>query len=192
MQQAHDKFRTELFHRLGIIYSAIIDADMPVLTVFGHQESAQMDYNPRYHGKHSYAPLISSEGRTGFSLSIELRSGNVHPAKSAWSFLEPIIEKLSNTMASSRIRTRLDSSFYGKEIVVSLDERNIGYAIGARMHKSLKSRIVSSRYHEFAEGWEATEFTFPVASFKKEHRFIAIRRPKFQHAVSGQTLLIWE
>ncbi len=178
LQRAHDKLRTELFQRFGLLYSAIIDVDMTVLTVFGHQQSAEMGYNPRYHGKRSYAPLISSEGRTGFSLSMELRPGNVHPAKSAWMFLEPIIKKMPDTMASSRIRARLDSSFYSKEIVLPLDEKNIGYAIVARMHKSLKERIVSSRYHEFAEGWEATDFTFPVASFKKEHRFVAIRRPK--------------
>lgn len=178
LQSAHDKFRTEIFKRLGLLYSAIVDADMTVLTVFGHQESAEMGYNPRYHGKRSYAPLISSEGRTGFSLSMKLQPGNIHPAKSAWEFLEPIIEKLPNTIASSRIRIRLDSSFYGKEIVLPLDERNIGYAIVARMHKSLKERIVSSHFHEFAKGWEVTDFTYPVASFKKEHRFIAIRRPK--------------
>lgn len=178
LQQAHDKFRTKVFNRLGLLYSAIIDADMTVLTVFGHQESAQMGYNPRYHGKRSYAPLISSEGRIGFSLSLELRPGNVHPSKEAWEFLEPIIEKLPKTMASTRIRTRLDASFYSGKIIQPLDEKNIGYTIVAPMHKSLKSRILSTRYHEFAKGWEAAEFTFPVSSFKKEHRFVAIRRPK--------------
>jgi len=81
-------------------------------------------------------------------------------------------------MASSRIRTRLDASFYSKDIIHPLDEKNIGYAIVARMYKPLKSRILSARYHEFAKGWEAGEFTFPVSDFKKEHRFIAIRRPK--------------
>src|SRR3989338_5812848 len=178
LQRSHDKFRSQLFDRLGLVYSAIIDADMTVLTVFGHQESSQMGYNPRYHGKRSYAPLISSEGRLGLSLGMELRAGNVSPITGVWSFLEPIIEKLPNTISSSRIRTRLDASFYSKDIIHLLDEKHIGYAIVARMHKPLKSRILSASYHEFTKGWEAAEFTFPVASFKKEHRFIAIRRPK--------------
>lgn len=178
LQQAHDKFRSQLFNCLGLLYSAIIDADMTGLTVFGHQESAKMGYNPRYHGKRSYAPLISSEGRLGLSLGMELRAGNVSPITGVWSFLEPIIEKLPNTISSSRIRTRLDASFYSKDIIHLLDEKHIGYAIVTRMHKPLKSRILSASYHEFAKGWEAAEFTFPVASFKKEHRFIAIRRPK--------------
>ncbi len=177
LQRAHDKFRVQLFQRLGMIYSAIIDADMTVLTVFGHQESATMGYNPKYQGKRSYAPIISSEGRIGLSLSMELRSGSTQYAKGIWEFLEPIIEKLPNTMASSRIRTRLDASFYSKDIIHPLDEKNIGYAIVSRMYQPLKSRILSARYHEFAQGWEAAEFTFPAANFKKEHRFIAIRRP---------------
>jgi hypothetical protein len=137
-----------------------------------------MGYNPRYHGKRSYAPLISSEGRLGLSLGMELRAGNVSPITGVWSFLEPIIEKLPSTIASSRIRTRLDASFYSKDIIHLLDEKNIGYAIVARMHKPLKSRILSACYHEFAKGWEAAEWTFPVTDFKKEHRFISIRRPK--------------
>lgn len=178
LQRAHDKFRVHLFQRLGIIYSAIIDADMTVLTVFGHQESARMGYNPRYHGKRSYAPLISSEGQTGLSLAMQLRPGNLHPAKGALIFLEPIIEKLPNTIASSRIRTRLDASFYSGEIIQSLDEKNIKYAIVSRISEPLKSRMLSARYHEFTKGWEAADFTFPVSSFKKEHRFIVIRRPK--------------
>jgi len=178
LQQAHEKFRAEIFKRLGLLYSIIIDADMTVLTVFGHQQLAEMGYNPRYHGKRSYAPLISSEGKTGFSLAMELRSGNVVPSPGACLFLEPIIEKLPSTVASSRIRIRLDASFYSGDIVQFLDDKNVGYVIVARMYKPLKTRIVSSRYHEFAHGWEAAEFTYPVASFKKEHRFIAIRRPK--------------
>lgn len=178
LQMAHDKVRAELFQRLGLLYSAIIDADMTVLTVFGHPESAQIGYNPKYRGKRSYAPIISSEGRTGLSLSAELKPGNVHPAKDVWSFLEPIIEKMPSSMASSRIRTRLDAAFNTPKIIQPLDERNIGYAIVAKMYKPLRSRMISCRYHEFAKGWEAGEFTFPILSLKKEHRFIAIRRPK--------------
>ena len=178
LQSAHDKFRAELFHRLGLSYSAIIDADMTVLTVFGHQEQAVMGYNPRYHGKRSYAPLISSEGCKGFSLGMELRAGNLQPQPGAWNFLEPIIDKLPSTIASSRTRTRLDASFYKGETIQSLDDKNIGYVIVARMVPPLKTRMLSARYHEFAQGWEAAEFTYPVTSFSKEHRFIAIRRPK--------------
>lgn len=178
LQQCHDKLRTKLFHRIGLLYSAVIDADMTVLTVFGHQEQAQMGYNPKYHGKRSYAPLISSEGQTGLSLAMQLRPGNLHPAKGALIFLEPIIEKLPNTIASSRIRTRLDASFYSSEIAEALDDKNIQYAIIARMSKPLRSRMLSCRYHEFTKGWEAADFTFPISSFRKEYRFIVIRRPK--------------
>ena len=38
--------------------------------------------------------------------------------------------------------------------------------------------MVAARFHEFAQGWEAAEFTYPVSNLKKEHRFVAVRRPK--------------
>ena len=48
-----------------------------------------MGYIPkRRHGQPSYAPIISSEGRSGLSLGMDLRAGNVHASKEAWAFLQ--------------------------------------------------------------------------------------------------------
>jgi len=178
LEAAHDKFRAELFKRLGLLYSAIIDADTTAITSFGHQDGVEVGYNPRYRGKRSYAPILSSEGRFGFSLGMELRSGNVHSTTGAWSFLQQQLNKLPSTIAASRIRMRLDGGFYDKDILRRLDEEKIGYVIVARMTQPLKKRIVSARYREFAPGWEVAEFTYPLADWKNEHRFVAVRRPK--------------
>jgi hypothetical protein len=51
------------------------------------------------------------------------------------------------------------------------------YVIVACMQRPLKNRMVEARYHEFAEGWEAAEFTYTPFQWKKEHRFVAVRRP---------------
>lgn len=178
LEAAHDRFRAVLFKRLGLLYSAINDADTTAITSFGHQDGVEVGYNPRYHGKRSYAPILSSEGRFGFSLGMELRSGNVHSTTGAWSFLQQQLNKLPSTTAASRIRMRLDGGFYDKDILRRLDEEKIGYVIVARMTKPLKKRIVSARYREFAPGWEVAEFTYPLADWKNEHRFVAVRRPK--------------
>jgi hypothetical protein len=178
LEFAHNKLRSELFKRLGLLYSAIIDADTTTMTVFGRQEATEVGYNRRYRGKRSYAPILSSEGRVGLSLGMELRSGNVHSSTGAWPFLKQQINKLPSTIASSRLRVRLDGGFYDKTIIQALDGEKIGYVIVAKMNKPLKRKMVSAPYHEFAPGWEATEFTYPLTGFSKEHRFIAVRRPK--------------
>lgn len=178
LQSAHDKLRADLFQRLGLLYSAVVDADTTALMTYGHQEGVALGYIPkRRHGKPSYAPLLSSEGRSGLSLGAELRAGNVHSSTGAWAFLKPILDTLPSTVASSRTRVRLDGAFYDREIVHALDGERIGYVIVAKMTKPLKQSMVSARYHEFAEGWEAAEFPYTPFRWNEEHRFIAVRRP---------------
>jgi hypothetical protein len=47
---------------------------------------------------------------------MELRSGNIHSSTGAWAFLKEQMDKLPSTMASSRIRLRLDGGFFDKDI----------------------------------------------------------------------------
>jgi hypothetical protein len=61
------------------------------------------------------------------------------------------------------------------------------YAIVARMHKSLKSQIVSCRYHEFAKGWEATDFTFPVQNSKSSFKAQTLNLTKFANILSHRS-----
>lgn len=179
LETAHDKLRDKLFQRLGLSYSATIDADTTSLMTYGHQEGVTLGYVPKLqHTKPSYAPILSSEGRTGLSLGMELRSGNVHSSTGASIFLKQILNKLPSTIATARTRIRLDGGFYDKDIIQSLDEEKIGYLIVAKMTKPLKSEMVSAKYHEFAHGWEAAEFTYPISHWKKRHRFVAVRRPR--------------
>lgn len=175
---AHDRLRQELFLRLGLLYSAIVDADTTALITYGSQEGTAVGYIPkRRHGQASYAPIISSEGRHGLSLGMELRAGNIHASSGAWDFLSLVLDKLPSSVASTRTRVRLDGAFYAKNIVESLDEKRLGYVVVARMYRPLKTRMVEARYQEFAQGWEAAQFFYTPLKWKEEHRFVAVRRP---------------
>jgi hypothetical protein len=175
---AHDRLRQELFLRLGLLYSAIVDADTTALITYGSQEGTAVGYIPkRRHGQASYAPIISSEGRHGLSLGMELRAGNIHASSGAWDFLSLVLDKLPSSVASTRTRVRLDGAFYDKNIVESLDEKRLGYVVVARMYRPLKTRMVEARYQEFAQGWEAAQFFYTPLKWKQEHRFVAVRRP---------------
>lgn len=178
LQAAHDKVRAELFRRLGVLYSAVIDADTTPLITYGSQQGVARGYVPkRRHTQSSYAPILSSEGRSGLSLGMELRGGNVHASAGTGEFLDCILRKLPSSVAASRTRLRLDGAFYDRKIVELLENQGFGYAVVARMYSPLKKRMVSARYHEFARGWEAAEFTYTPWHWKREHRFVAVRRP---------------
>jgi Transposase DDE domain group 1 len=178
LQAAHDKVRSELFGRRGLLYSATIDADTTTLITYGSQEGVARGYVPkRRHWQPSYAPLLSSEGRRGLSLGIELRSGNVHSSTGAGEFLAHILGKLPSSIAAPRTRLRLDGAFYDRKIIEPLENQGFGYVVVARMYPRLKRTMVGASYHEFARDWEAGEFTYTPFHWKREHRFVAVRRP---------------
>lgn len=177
LRAAHDKLRAEFFKRLKILYSATIDCDTTTLTVFGRQESTEIGFNRKYRGKRSYAPILSSEGKSGLSLGMELRAGNVDASTGALIFLRQMLEKLPSSIAASRTRLRLDGAFYDKDILLPIEEDGYGYVCVADMTGPLVREMVAAKYHEFAKGWEAAEFTYTPFHWKEKHRFAAVRRP---------------
>ncbi|MGD0266834.1 MAG: IS1380 family transposase [Candidatus Methylomirabilota bacterium] len=178
LQTAHDKLRAHLFPRLGLRYSAIVDADTTALVTHGQQEGTAVGYlRKRRHRQRSYAPLLASEGCRGLSLGGELRAGNVPANRGAGPFLEGVLGKLPTSIAPRRARLRLDAAFYDKAIVQALTEERVGYAIVARMTERLGKSMVAARYHEFAAGWEAAAFASTPFHWRERHRFIAVRRP---------------
>ena len=72
---------------------------------------------------------------------------------------------------------RLDGAFYDRKIILPLENQGFRYAVVARMYRPLKERMVTARYQEFAQGWEAAEFHYTPWQWKQEHRFVAVRRP---------------
>jgi len=178
LEAAHDRVRAELFQRLGLRYDAVVDADTTTLITYGHQEGIARGYVPkRRHHQGSYAPILSSEGRTGLSLGAQLRAGNVHAVTGTWPWLAAQLDKLPPTIAASRTRVRLDGAFYDKTMTSALDVKRLGYCIVAKMTQPLKDRMITATYHAFREGWEAAEFIYTPFHWKEPHRFVAVRRP---------------
>ncbi len=195
LQTAHNRLRRELFRRLDLQYSAIVDADTTTLLAYGSQEGVARGYVPKqHHGQGSYAPIISSEGRTGLSLGIQLRAGNVHAGHGTPEFLWSILQKLPPTLAATRTRVRLDGAFYDRAIIEPLDQARFGYVVVASMRGSpLKTRMLGAKYTEFARGWEAAEFTYTPFNWKKAHRFVAVRRPaKLESSETQQRLFTFK
>jgi Transposase DDE domain group 1 len=178
LETAHDKLRSELFRRLDVLYSATVDADTTALMTYGTQEGVARGYIPkRRHRQSSYAPILSSEGRSGLSLGMELRAGNVAASAGAGEFLAGVLRKRPSTMAATRTRLRLDGAFYDHDIMEPLENQGFGYVTVARMTQPLKRNMLAAQYSEFARGWEAAEFTYTPWHWKQEHRFVAVRRP---------------
>ena len=107
-------------------------------TVFGHQEGAEVGYNPRYRGKRSYDPLLCLEANSSFLWDVELRRGDA----GTWAGSEELLACcfLSSPSAIREFRVRADAGFGYGPVLDILEARSAQYAVVARMIPSRTCR----------------------------------------------------
>src|SRR2546429_1379379 len=112
LHRANDRLLQRFIHLPKHRSRLIFDLDSTVLTVFGHQEGAEVGYNPRYRGKRSYDPLLCVEANSSFLWDVELRRGDA----GTWAGSEELLAScfLSTPSDVREIRMRADAGFgYG-------------------------------------------------------------------------------
>ena len=64
LHRASDRLLQRFIHLPEHRSRLLFDLDSTVVTSFGHQEGAEVGYNPRYRGKRSYDPLLCVEANS--------------------------------------------------------------------------------------------------------------------------------
>jgi hypothetical protein len=108
----HDAWRAAMLRQPAQV---ILDLDSTVLTVYGHQEHAEVGYNPKKRGRPSYLPLLCFEGNTQDCWEGSYHSGNTHVATITIPLLERAFPKLPTSLRE--VKVRADSAFYDHEII---------------------------------------------------------------------------
>jgi hypothetical protein len=157
-------------HRSRLVF----DLDSSVLTVFGHQEGAEVGYNPHYRGKRSYDPLLCFEANSAFLWDVELRRGDA----GTWAGSEELLACcFHSTPADIReLRARADAGFGYGPVLDMLEARLAQYSVVARMVPSLKRALKGLRYEPMNSRWEIAEFEHRPHGWPYARRCIVARR----------------
>ena len=179
IEKVNHIIQQRMFQYPAIITTAIMDFDSSVLTVYGHQELAEVGYNPFKPGRKSYHPIFVFEGHLKISLSGELRPGNKTNKSEVIPFIKNALAKIPSTIARSRVRTRMDAGFYCWATVKFLDDNGYGFVIVAQVTEPIKRILPGLRYRIFhhTQRIAVAEFQYQPHGWKRTHRFIAIRFP---------------
>ena len=156
LHRANDRLLQRFIHLPEHRSRLIFDLDSTVLTVFGHQEGAEVGYNPRYRGKRSYDPLLCVEANSSFLWDVELRSGDA----GTWAGSEELLACCFHSTPSNirELRVRADAGFGYGPVLDMLEARPAQYAVVARMIPSLKRELRGLRYQAMNPRWEIAEF----------------------------------
>jgi hypothetical protein len=177
-QQLHhfnDLLLQDFVHRPERRSRLILDLDSTVVTVFGHQQGAEVGYNPRYRGKRSYDPLLCLEANSSFLWDTELRPGNA----GTWAGSPELLASafLSVPAEIRERRVRADAGFGYNPVLEILDQGRAEYAVVARMNSSLKRVLGGLRYQRLNPRWEIAECEHRVSERTAPRRCIVARRP---------------
>jgi Transposase DDE domain group 1 len=157
-------------HRSRLIF----DLDSTVVTSFGHQDGAEVGYNPRYRGKRSYNPWLCIEANSSYLWDAELRAGNA----GTW---DGSVELLDTSFANvppdiREIRVRADAGFAFNPVLDALESRPAQYAVVARLTRSFRNWLPGLRYEPVNRYWEMAEFEHRSHGWRRARRFVVARR----------------
>jgi hypothetical protein len=174
LHRVNDYLLQHFIHRPDHRSRLILDLDSTVLTVFGHQEGAEVGYNPRNRGKRSYAPLLCVEANSSFLWDVELRRGDA----GTWAGSEELVACCFHSTPSDirELRVRADAGFGFGPVLDVLEARPAQYAVVARMTPSLKRALKSLSYESMNPRWEIAEFEHRPHDWPHARRCIVARK----------------
>lgn len=174
LHRVNDRLLQSFIHLPDHRSRLIFDLDSTVVTVFGHQDGAEVGYNPRYRGKRSYNPLLCMEANSSYLWDAELRQGNA----GTW---DGSVELLATCFANvppdiRELRVRADAGFGVNHVLDALESQPAEYAVVARMTTGLQRWLPGLRYAALNSDWEMAEFEHRPHSWSRARRFVVARR----------------
>ena len=175
LHRVNDRLQQRFIHWPEHRSRLILDLDSTVVTVFGHQEEAEVGYNPRYRGKRSYNPLLCLEANSSLLWDTELRAGNAGTWEGSVKLLADSIGSLPPEIRELRVRA--DAGFGYNPVLDTLEACPAQYAVAARLTTGLKRKLAGLRYEQCNPIWQMAELEHRPYGWSQARRFVVARRP---------------
>ena len=121
-----------------------ITLDIDASEVIANKTSAQWTYK----GNKGYMPMVGHIAQTSQIVATDFRQGNTSPAKDNLEFIKHCQKALPKGVKVNKLR--IDGAGYQAGIIDFCFDKNIGFAIRAKMCKSLKDIIIDKN-----NNWQA-------------------------------------
>ncbi len=155
------------------------DVDTTIKPLYGHQEGAEICYNPSKPGRPAHVIHTYSMAETRLILDSEVLPGNQQAATYSLPRLIEIIEELPLEQRPSLIRG--DCAFGNEKILSPLERLGSNYLFKVKLTKKAKilSQFMSkssNNWVDAGQGWEGVESSLQLAGWTKERRVVILSR----------------
>jgi hypothetical protein len=174
LHRVNDRLLQNFIHLPEHRSRLVFDLDSTVLTVYGHQDGAEVGYNPRYRGKRSYNPLLCMEANSTYLWDAQLRRGNAGTWDGSIDLLNTCFANVPRDIRELRVRA--DAGFGLNPVFDGLETQPVQYAVVARMTTGLQRLLPGLRYASISRDWEMADFEHRPHSWSRARRFVVARR----------------
>lgn len=155
----------------------ILDIDNTVKPLYGHQEGAEIGYNPHKPGRpsHNYHSYFVANLR--LCLGVEVLPGKQHSAKLGLPGLWRILDAMPRGHWPTMIRG--DCAYGVETVLLQCEERGVPYLFKLKHSLNVK-RLVQlcqhqSHWEDAGEGWECLESVLQLKGWSRRRRVILVR-----------------
>jgi hypothetical protein len=155
-----------------------LDFDGSVQSTGRHAEGAAVGFNKKKKGARSYYPLFCTVSQTGQVLDVLHRSGNVHDSNGAGPFILDCVEAVHFAHGPVRVEARMDSAFFGDEIISSLEGGGVEYSVSVPFERFVElKKIIEARqrWRRLNRESDFFELRWKPKSWTQARRFLFIR-----------------
>ena len=157
----------------------ILDVDTTIKPLYGHQEGAEICYNPSKPGRPAHVIHTYSMAETRLILDSEVLPGNQQAATYSLPRLIEIIEELPPEQRPSLIRG--DCAFGNEKVLSPLERLGSNYLFKVKLTKKAKilSQFMSKssdNWVDAGQGWEGVASGLQLTGWTKERRVVILRR----------------
>jgi len=157
----------------------ILDCDTTVKLLFGHQDGAEIGYNPTKPGRPSHNIHTYWVANLRLVLDAEVKSGKTQPAKYSLPGLMRLLKALPPEKRPQLVRG--DSAFGNDPVMAELESMDQKYLTKLRQTAGVKRLIERNwsrqDWQDVGQGSQAVEAKLKLAGWSQARRVVVVRSP---------------
>ncbi len=172
----------------------ILDVDVTVKPLYGHQEGAKVGYNPHKPGRPSHTYHTYMMANTRLVLEVNVQPGNESKSSHSMPGLVNLLNRLATACQPAFIRG--DCDWGNDPVMAELEEMGQHYLF--KLKRSERVKALVSKVHglgewtRFNHEWELKESTLQLYGWKQARRVVVTRRRLPKESLIGVEYKIGE
>ena len=156
----------------------VLDVDTTIKLLYGHQEGAEVGYNPHKPGRpsHTYHTYMAANLR--LVLEVDVKAGDEHTSSHTGPGLWALLDRIGRDRWPALLRG--DAGFGNEPIMREAESRGLPYLFKLRQTANVKRAITrimgQSGWGDAGQGWQGKETELRLTGWGRQRRIIVLRR----------------